>query len=129
MPTITVEVSPDQLLRAVGQLPGDDLGAFVAQVLSLHALRVAPHLRQNEADLLLTIGRRLPADLQRHYDDLLARRLLAPLAPDEDTLLLRLTEYRELLSAERVAALASLARLRHTTVPALMAELGIGPEQ
>jgi len=55
MTTIPIEaqVSTEQLLRAVEQLPPQELAAFVAQVVALRAQREAPHLGQPETTLLL----------------------------------------------------------------------------
>jgi hypothetical protein len=46
MTTIPIEVSTEQLLRAVERLPAQDLEAFVAQVIALRAQRNAPSLRK-----------------------------------------------------------------------------------
>ena len=42
MTTIPIEVSTEQLLRAVEQLPAQELDAFVAQVIALRAQRTRP---------------------------------------------------------------------------------------
>lgn len=111
MPTIIIDVSPEQLLHAVEHLPIADLDSFVEQVLALRTRRTLPCLSQHEADLLLKANRGMPADLQRRYDELLACQQRGTITPDEYTALLRLAEYRDLLYDERLTARAELARL------------------
>lgn len=125
MTTIPIEVSTEQLLRAVERLPAQDLEAFVAQVIALRAQRNAPHLTQEETTLLRRINDPLPPDLQQRFDELVARRQAETIAPDELDELIRITEQIEQHDAERLAALNDLARLRHMTTPALMDILGI----
>jgi hypothetical protein len=78
-----------------------------------------------DGELLLLINRPIPAELQQRYDLLLAKRQTETLLPNEYDDLLRLTEQIETLEAQRVAALAELARLRGTSLRALMTRLGI----
>lgn len=122
-----LHTSPEQLLRAVEGLPGEELDAFVEQVLALRARRVATHLSSDEATLLLTINRPIPADIQQRYDELIGKRRAETLTTEEQAQLLQLTDHIELLNAERVFALADLARLRQTTLTALMKSLDIQP--
>ena len=125
MTTIPIEVSTEQLLRAVERLPAQDLEAFVAQVIALRAQRNAPHLTQEETALLRRINAPLAPDLQRRFDDLVAKRQAETIAPDELDELIQLTEQVERNDAQRLAALNDLARLRQMTTPALMDLLGI----
>lgn len=122
-----LDASPEQLLRAVEHLPGDELDAFVAQVLALRARRVASHLTPQEANLLLTINRAIPVEIQQRYDELIAKRRAVSLTPEEHAELLKLTDQVELLNVQRVSALADLAQLRRTTLAALMHSLDIQP--
>lgn len=122
-----LHASPEQLLRAVEGLPGEELDAFVEQVLALRARRVAPHLSLDEAELLLAINRPIPAAVQHRYDELIGNRRAETLTSGEHAELLHLTDHVERLNAERVAALADLARLRQMTLTALMQRLDIRP--
>jgi len=125
MTTIPIEVSTEQLLRAVERLPAQDLDAFVAQVIALRAQRNAPHLTQAETALRRQINAPLAPDLQRRFDELIARRQAETITPDELDELIQITEQIERHDAERLAALGDLARLRQITIPALMDLLGI----
>jgi hypothetical protein len=127
MATIQIEaqISADQLIRAVEQLPSDELGAFVEQVLALRARRAAPQLDQQETTLLLQINEQFAPDEQRRYDELVAKRQDETISPEELRELIRLTDEREQRNVERLAALTELARLRGVTLAALMSALGI----
>jgi len=125
MTTIPIEVSTEQLLRAVERLPAQELDAFVAQVIALRAQRNAPHLSQEETTLLGQINARLAPDLQRQFDELVAKRQSETITPDELQELIGITDQIEHHDAQRLAALNDLARLRQLTTPALMDLLGI----
>jgi len=125
MPTIQVE--SDQLLKAVEQLSPHELEAFVAQVLAVRAQREAPTLSAAESTLLLTINSAIPEPLQQRYDELIVQRQAEQLTPTEHAELLQLTIEIEQREADRVAALADLARLRGVPLTQLMQTLGIQP--
>lgn len=126
MSTIPIEISTEQLLRAVERLPADDLDTFVAQVVALRTRRSGGQLGTDETALLLNINAaRLEPAQQARFDALVAKRQAETITPAELQELIELTDVIELRDAERLEALQELARLRHTTVRALMDSLGI----
>ena len=127
MSTVRIEAQlpTDELLKAVGQLSQPELEQFVLQVIALRARRKAPSLPRAESELLLKINQGASPDVQKRYGKLIAKRRAETLTPDEYNELLRLTEQTEALEARRVEYLAELARLRNTTLAALMKDLGI----
>jgi hypothetical protein len=127
MPTIQLEaeVTPSELLKAVGQLPQADFDQFVSAVLTLRAQRIAPTLSDEEAKLFDQINRGLPDAVWKRYHDLIARRRDETLTPEEHAELMQLSDEEEKRNAERLQALARLAQLRKKPLPALMEELGI----
>jgi hypothetical protein len=129
MTTIQIEalVSPDQLLRAVEQLPPSELAAFAAQVVALRARLGSPHLSEPETVLLLRINEGIGPDARRRYDELVAKRQAETISPDELEELIGITDEIEQHDARRLLALDELARLRRMTLPELMASLGIAP--
>ncbi len=129
MPVVQVEAQlpTDELLRAVGQLNQSDLEQFVSQVIALRAKRQAPSLPRVESELLLKINEEVPSDIQTRYNELIAKRQAETLTPDEYKELLQLTQQVEKLEVRRVEYLAELARLRRTSLTALMEKLGIRP--
>jgi hypothetical protein len=129
MPTINIqaEVSVDVLVKAVEQLQGAELRQFTAHVLALNAKRMAPSVTQEEAALLLQINTPLPADVQRRFDELVAKRDAETLDAEEYAELLQLTQQVEAFDVARLEALAKLAALRGVTLHELMRQLELTP--
>lgn len=127
MPIVKVEVqlSSEELLKAVEQLSLLDLEQFISQVLQLAAQRKASSLTQAEAELLLKINQGIPSDTQKYYDELIAKREAETLTTEEHKELLYLTELLEKLQARRIEYMAELARLRGNSLTTLMENLGI----
>jgi hypothetical protein len=127
MPTIQLraDVSPTELLRAVEQLPTQELEAFVQQMLRLRARRIAPHFAGEEGALLLRLNEGLPAEVWDRMRALEARREARELTPDEQQELVQLANRFEQFDADRLGVLSELARLRGVTLTQAMDDLGI----
>ncbi|MBI5714929.1 MAG: STAS/SEC14 domain-containing protein, partial [Chloroflexi bacterium] len=104
MPTVQLEaqISSDELLKAVQQLPPTELDKFVDQVLSLRAHHVTQSLPQTESELLLKINQSIPADLQKRYDELIGKRNAESLTESDHQELLVLTKQVEKLEVQRI---------------------------
>lgn len=124
---IEVQVSTEQLLQAVQQLPPQELVSFLAQVLALRAHREASLLSSSETSLLLHINRALPDVLQHRFHELVAKRQAETITSNELHELNQITDQIEQHDSERLAALDALARLRGVTLASLMDALGIQP--
>lgn len=122
---IKAQLSMDELLKAIEQLNPPELEQFLSHVVALQAKRKAPSAPQVEAELLLKINQGVPSDTQRRYDELIAKRRKETLTPDEYDDLLSMTEQIEHLEARRMEYLAEMARIRKTSLAALMESLGI----
>ncbi|MBM3130730.1 MAG: STAS/SEC14 domain-containing protein [Chloroflexi bacterium] len=122
---VEAQVPTDELLKAVGRLSQPDLEQFVFQVIALRAKRQTAGLPRAESELLLKINEGVPSDIQTRYNELMTKRRAETLTPNEYEELLRLTQQVEKLEARRVEYLAELARLRGTSLTALMENLGI----
>jgi hypothetical protein len=129
MTTVHVEVqmSSEELLKAVKQLDTSDLESFVSEVIALKAQRKAPAMAQTEANLLLAINHGIPAVLKKRYSELIAKRVEETLTSAEKDELLRLGEQVEQVEAKRIEDLAQLAILRQMSLTALMRDLDIQP--
>ena len=89
--------------------------------------RSVPHLPPEETHLLSKINLGLsPAEWER-YHTLVARRKAETLTPDEQIELIALSDRLEEANAQRIGYLAELAQIRHTTLDAIMSELGLMP--
>jgi hypothetical protein len=124
---VEAQVSAEQLLKAVEQLPPQELEAFVTQVLRLRAQREAPSLPVSESELLLKINQGIPSGLQNRFNELIAKRQALTLTEAEHAELIQLSDQIEQLDAERIAPLAELARLRNQSLTEVMQDLGIQP--
>ena len=118
-------LSTDQILSAMEQLSPAELEKLVPQVIALGAARRAPHLGPEESTLLDRISEALPSELMARLRDLQEKRDTNSLSEVEAEELLTLSDRTEELHAERLRALADLARLRGITLTALMDQLGI----
>ena len=133
---ITIEIAPDleQQLRQEAARAGLTPDAYIMQAVqerltqTSHRHHSAPRLSPEEAQLLAKINLGLsPAEWER-YHALVARRKAEILTPDEQTELIALSDRLEEANAQRIGYLAELARVRHTTLDAVMSELGLMPE-
>jgi hypothetical protein len=129
MPIIQLEaqVSAEQLLKAVEQLPQQEFETFVTQVLMLRAQRETPSLSLSESELLVKINQGIPTELQGRFNELVAKRQALTLTDAEHAELIRLTDRIEQLDAERIEYLAELAKRRNKSLTEIMQELGIHP--
>lgn len=131
MTAITLEITPDleSALRREAEKQGLDAQGYVLGALRerlTSARRAgAPSLPAAESELLQEINRGLPGDVWRRYDALKEKRRAERLTPREQTELIALSDRIEELNALRMERIVELARLRQTTVDALMNELGI----
>ncbi len=127
MPTVQIKahLTTRQLLKAVEQMPQEDLDRFVEQVVMLRASQRAPRLSPAESELLERINQGLAAREQQRFDELVTQREVADLTDEENAEYLRLTGLAEALNVERVKALVELARARRSTLRAVMQDLGI----
>lgn len=127
MSTIHIEtqITLEDLLKAVGQLGMTDLERFATQVLRLQAQRKAVSVPAREAELLLAVNQGFPAAWRSSYQALQVKRQTESLTPEEEQEFFDLIARREKWQAQRLEALAELARLRETTLRGVMKQLGI----
>ena len=127
MPVVQIEaqLSTNELLKAVTQLSQRELEQFTSQVMALTAQRRAPNLPQSEAELLQKINLGWSEERWQRYRALIVKRRAETLTVDEQPELIALSDQIEQANARRMAHLIELAKLRHTSLEALMSELGI----
>lgn len=133
--TITIEINPEierQLQYAAaraGVAPETYVLGLLQQDLrrATEDRKVDRNLPRQEAVLLRKINRSLSQIQWERYDQLLAKRRIEALTPEELDELISLSDQIETANVRRIKYLTELARLRNTTVSALIAELGITP--
>ena len=125
MEPLAQHLSAPQILAAVEHLSLPELEAVASRVLALRAARRDPHVDSEETTLLQRINQTLPDDLKMRLQALIAQRDTAGLTEAEYTELAALTARLEVLHADRMEALATLAQRRGVTVDAVMRQLGV----
>ena len=125
METQSAKFSTEQILSAMAQLSLPELEEVFDQVLTLQAERKASHLSAEESNLLFRINRGLPPELRGSISALQTKRENGSISDSEYEELTQLTDQSEELHAERVVALAELAKLRGVSLPVLMEQLRI----
>jgi len=129
--TLTIDITPEleAQLREEAAKRGLDAREYIVKTLREHLRQTqnqrAPSLPEAEAGLLQKINEGLPPEIWRRYDELFAKRRAETLTPEEQNTLIALSDQIEELNARRIEYLVELARLRQTSLPALMQELGI----
>jgi predicted transcriptional regulator len=129
MPVVKVpaELTVEHLIRAVEQLPSEELTEFARRVIAIQVRRGVPLLMNDEEQALLaTISGRLPTEVQRRLDELREKSHEETLTPAEQAELLTFVQQVEQRDVIRAEALVQLAKKRGTTVSELMHTLGLG---
>ncbi|HEX9654285.1 MAG TPA: STAS/SEC14 domain-containing protein [bacterium] len=122
---VKARLSYNELLKAVEQLNPKDLETFLSYVISLRARKKGKYISKPEADLLIRINQKIDPKIQKRYDALISKRRTEDLTSEEYKELLQLSDLVENIETKRVKHLSQLAELRHTSLKALMKELGI----
>jgi hypothetical protein len=120
-----MQVATQQILRAIAELDEPELDDLFQQVLHLRAQRQVPSIDRAENDLLLTINQTLTFSRQNRFDQLVAKRQADTITDEELEELIELTDQAEQLNADRVMALAQLAKARNQSLKQVMQTLGI----
>jgi hypothetical protein len=125
METLQTSPSVNAILMVVRQLPIVEMEKLVDQIIAIRAERVAPHLTADESALLARINKGLPAEDRDRMRALIEKRDDETITAEEWRELAALTDRLQMLHADRLAALAELARLRGVTLDEVMNRLGI----
>jgi hypothetical protein len=98
MPVVKVpaELTVDHLVRAVEQLPSEELAEFARRVIAIQVRRGVPLLVNDEEQALLAaISGRLPTEVQRRLDELREKSYEETLTPVEQAELLAFVQQVE----------------------------------
>jgi hypothetical protein len=125
--SVQVEVTTENLLNAVVQMPESEFNRFVKKA---RQLRRNGEKKQSvspaEADLLHKINNIYPMDKRRRYNELYAKFQEENLAEGEYEELLELNNEFEMLDAERIGYIGELAKLRGQSLEQVMDFFEIG---
>jgi hypothetical protein len=125
MENLQTSPSVNAILMVVRQMPIAEMEKLVDQIIAIRAERVAPHLTADESALLAHINQGLPAEGRDRMRALIEKRDDEMITAEEWRELAALTDRLESLHADRLAALAELAKLRSATLDEVMSQLGI----
>ena len=123
--TSQIEIDFEDMLKGVAQLENSELEQFADQVIALRAQRRAPHLPNNEAELLQRINQSVSPKIRQRIAELTHKLQDETITPSEQDELVGLTDLIEEADAERLQNLILLAQSRNVSVDALMIQLGI----
>ena len=118
---IPAQVTVDGLVKAIAQLPVDELDSLLARA------NLIRQRQSTEVTLLAKIRQRLPAEQQRRLGELRDRLEAETLTEAERIELLELVECAEATDVERAEALLALAQKRGISVRQLMDDLNLEP--
>ncbi len=124
--TFNLEVSTENLLNAIVQMPEKEFNRFVADA---KKLRTENRQSGKEADLMFKINSVFEHFPRRRYDELNTKFEAETLTKDEYRKLLKLSDKSEILSAKRLGYILQLAKLKHQTLEEAFKGLTIKPSQ
>jgi hypothetical protein len=132
--TITIELTPEleRHLRQEAARVGLEPDVYIIEAVQTYLMqkrhrRHTPRLSPEESRLLSKINLGLSPNEWERYHALMARRKAETLTPDEQAELIALSDRLEEANAQRIGYLAELARVRNTTLDAVISELGLTP--
>lgn len=119
--TVHLEVTTENLLNAVVQMPENEFNRFVKRARALRKNGEKKRIVSPvEADLLHKINTIFPPGKRHRFDELYARFKNNDLNDDEYEEALALNDEIEMLNAERIGLIGELAKLRGQTLEEVM---------
>lgn len=129
MSTLQIELDGQTVkrLRQISRRERRAIGDVAAHLLAdaVRSVRLRPANEAAEAELLRQINTGWAAERWQRYHALVAKRRAEILTPEEHRELIALTDEREIAHAQRMEHLVELAKLRQTTLDAVMEQLGL----
>ncbi len=119
---VNTELPFEELLKAVGQLSGEELEKLMREVVSRRARLMAPSFSEKETVLLEKINKGFPQGMRKRFAELDRKRKAEKLSPLEQEELAKLTDKIEDFNAERIGFMAQLARLKGVSMSELVKE-------
>lgn len=120
-----IELDVETILAGIAQLDSQELEKFSFSVMALNARRKAPSVSLEESQLLTRINHGVPTEVRMRYQLLNEKLHEDQITAGEHRELLGLIDQIEVADAERLRALIELARVRGTSVEAVMQQLQI----
>lgn len=133
--TISIDMAPEleNEIKQAATKAGVSPDAYILEsvVQRLHPVKhrqsKTARLSKIESDLMQKINQSLPQIGWDHYRELIKKRQSGTLTQQEHLELIAISDQLEEANVNRIGYLAELAKVRKTTIPALIKELGLKP--
>lgn len=122
MSSHNVEVTTENLLNAVIQMPESEFNRFVEKARKLRRKEHKPSVK--ETDLILKINTVFSAAERQRYNELYAQFQSGNISEKESAELLKLSDKFEILNAKRLGYIGELANLRGQPLEDVIKDLG-----
>jgi phosphotransacetylase len=123
---VHLEITTENLLNAVAQMPESEFNRFVEKAKQLRIKRKAKFSGE-EADLIHKINTVYSTEKRQRYNELYDKFKQETITPREYKELLKLSDEFEMLNAKRLEYLGELARMRGQTLRDVIKDLGMKP--
>ena len=124
---VHLEVTTENLLNAVAQMPESEFNRFVEQAKQLRIKREGNKSSYQETDLIHKINTIYSAEKRQRYNALYEKFQQKNITPKEHKELLKLSGEFETLNAKRLEYLGELARMRGQSLKDVIKDLGMKP--
>jgi hypothetical protein len=124
--TVHLEITTENLLNAVAQMPESEFNRFVEKVKQLRTKR-KEKFSGEEGDLIHKINTIYSAEKRQRYNDLYDKFEQETITPKEHKELLKLSDEFEMLNAKRLKYLGELAEMRGQSLKDVIKDLGMKP--
>ena len=125
---IQTQLSFESLLNSLQQLEASELDRLAKETSLIRARKRAPNLTLAETQLLEKIqSSQIPIDVRERCAALTAKQENKPLLASEKQELVGLIDQMEMINAQRMGHLLSLANLRQISLDEVMDQLEIKP--
>lgn len=126
----SIEISTENLLGVVVQMPDAEFDKFIEKARKLRQKKVKSAWTKYEIGLIKKINESILSDQeQNRFDELVKKRRAEKISQDELNELIALSEKSEAINVERVKMLIALAESKKVTLDEIMDKLGIKPPQ
>lgn len=124
-----IEITTENLLSAVVQMPEGDFERFVQKANALRKKQPHHKVSRKEAELIFKINTVFPSDKRESYNRLYAKSREATLPETEHQELLKLNDEFEILNTKRIKYIGELAKIRQQTLEEVINDLKIKTAQ
>jgi uncharacterized protein YnzC (UPF0291/DUF896 family) len=125
-----LQISTENLLGVILQMPDSEYDKFIEKANKLRRKSVKPAWTKTEIELIKKINDcLLSTEEQSLFDKLVKKRRAEKITGSELETLIVLAEKSEMLNVDRINYLVKLAKLKKLTLDEVMEKLGIKPPE